>query len=113
MSAGLTQRLARLLAAIRELTVEGVPPTIDQLRVRLGLASKAQVHAGLTKLRERGQVDWIPQRRQSLTIVERREISRADLERLSDEELRRIASWAYAILSQRPGFDPCLSGSHP
>lgn len=69
MSLALTRRQADCLRAIEDLTVDGVGPTYDQLRVRLGIGSKSGIHRLITALRERGRVRHLHGRRQSLEVV--------------------------------------------
>lgn len=64
----MTPRQRQCIALIRELTVEGVPPTFEALREAMGLKSKSGVHRIVTSLRERGVLAQTPHRRQTLTI---------------------------------------------
>lgn len=47
-----------------------VPPTIEEIREACGFASKSQVHNIMLGLRERGRIDWIPNRRRSIKILD-------------------------------------------
>jgi SOS-response transcriptional repressor LexA len=95
-----TRRQNQALEAIRKLTIEGVPPSIAELAGELGYAHRAAVHGLLCELRDRGLITWVPKAARSIRIVEPA-LRREDLERYDDEALRRIASWAHAILAQR------------
>lgn len=64
----MTPRQRECLNLIRELTVDGVPPTFETLRLRMGLASKSGVHRVVEALRDRGVLNHTRDRRQSLSI---------------------------------------------
>ena len=64
----MTPRQRQCLEAIRDLTVDGVSPTFEAIRERMGLASKSGVHRYVTSLRERGVLTQTPHRRQALSI---------------------------------------------
>lgn len=54
---GLTPAQARALAALRAfIEANGFPPTVNELRGDLGLASKASAHRMLEQLAERGHI---------------------------------------------------------
>lgn len=97
---GLTAAQARCLEAIRRLTVNGVPPSLEELRLDLGLATVSGVHRFLRLLRERGVVDWSPMRARTLHIVADA-VSEAALDRLSDAELKNVAITAWSICLHR------------
>ena len=99
---GLTRDQQDCLDAVRSLTVDGVPPSLEELRVHLGLASKSGVQRLLVQLRERGRVTWLEGRARSLAIIET-EVSPAVLNGMSDEVLRITAAIIARILAQRTG----------
>ncbi len=68
-SRGLTKTQANCLAAIKRLTVDGVPPTLAELTVAMDCNSKSGVHRILSALRARGAVDWVPRRARSIRIL--------------------------------------------
>lgn len=98
MTAGLTPRMAECLAAIRKLTVDGVPPTYAQIGEAIGLRSKSGVNRLLDGMRARGMVDF-GHRARSIRIIERP--SRQDLARLSHDDLRAVMNDAIDILNRR------------
>ena len=69
MTAGLTSRQAKLLQVITERTVHGVPPSYETMAREIG-SSRGNVHALLTRLRERGLVTWDYARARSLRLVD-------------------------------------------
>lgn len=64
----MTPRQRQCFDIIRELTVDGVPPTFEAIKERMGLASKSGVHRYVTSLRERGVITQTRDRRQALSI---------------------------------------------
>ena len=73
---GLTTRARELPAVIREwIIVRGVTPTYAELAEEVGLSSKSGVHRLVTQLEERGLVRRLPDKWQSLTLVEPRTIT--------------------------------------
>lgn len=98
MSTGLTPRMAQCLAVIRDLTVDGVPPSYTQIQIALGLASKSGVHSLLSQLRERGKLDWDHARPRSIRLVED---DWARLDRLSDTDLRTLRVRIDVLLDER------------
>lgn len=99
---GLTPRMVQCLDAIRELTLDGVPPTVRELANHLGIASSSQVQELLCALRDRRVIGWTPRRARSLYIIED-QVSPAVLNALSDEALRRAAAHIAGILASRGG----------
>jgi SOS-response transcriptional repressor LexA len=94
---GVTALQARALQAIKELTVEGVPPSYAELVDAIGLSSKGHLVGILHRLRERGLVAWDHNKARSLRIVGEAE----RLETRSDEELEAIIAQAQRILRSR------------
>ena len=71
MKMGLTPTLARTLAAIEAMTKElGCAPSFDELAARLGIRSKGAVYRHIKALRERGHVDFMPQKSRSLVVLD-------------------------------------------
>jgi len=64
----MTPREQQMVALLKELTVDGVPPTYDILAWRMGLKSKSGVHRVLHSLAEKGIVALTPRRRRSVAI---------------------------------------------
>lgn len=71
--AGLTHKMRECLRVIDDLTDDGVPPTLDEIKEAMGLPSKSSVHRLVAKLTERGYVRSLPYRARSLEIVRRPE----------------------------------------
>lgn len=65
----MTPRQRDLLQAISDLTVDGVSPTYEQLRIRLGIASKSGVSRMVTGLERQGYVRRNAGCRQTLQVV--------------------------------------------
>ncbi len=65
-----TPPMARCLTAIRKLTIDGVPPSIAELRAELGYASKGTVCTLLQEMKARGLVDFERGRSRTLRIPE-------------------------------------------
>ena len=55
-----TPQMAETLAAIRKLTVDGVPPSVEKLALACGRRSRGSFHAHLKLMRERGLIVWTP-----------------------------------------------------
>jgi SOS-response transcriptional repressor LexA len=67
---GLTPMQAKALKAVAHLTSElGVAPSYSELCQELGLVSKGGVMRLLYALRERGAVEFIPQKARSVRII--------------------------------------------
>ncbi len=69
MRTALTPAMRDCLKAIERLTEEEVPPSYDVLVERLGYASKGSLHALLTRMKERGYVDWDYGKAHTLRVV--------------------------------------------
>ncbi|KAA0117858.1 hypothetical protein CIW48_27015 [Methylobacterium sp. P1-11] len=68
---GLTTRARELLAVLREwILVRGVTPTYAELAEEVGLNSKSGVHRLISQLEARGLVRRLPDKWQSITLVE-------------------------------------------
>ncbi len=91
------------LIAIRDLTVDGVAPTIQELANHLGLASKSAVHRQLDGLISQGFVRRRPFSDRGLDIVERLGggISNERIAAMSDEDLESALRRISASLSHR------------
>lgn len=99
---GLTHAQAACLAAIRRLTLEGVSPSLEELRQALRFSSKGQVHRVLTELLERGRVTWIQGRARSIVIIEE-EFDAERIARMSVAELQRGQALIKRTLEMRAG----------
>lgn len=94
---GLTPQQRRTLDIICSRTVDGVPPTFDEIRTDLGLASKSGVHRLLNGLQERGAITYVPGRGRSIRVLDDVE----GLELRTTGHLRAIRNRIDAILQDR------------
>jgi SOS-response transcriptional repressor LexA len=70
MRVGLTKIQHAVLTAIRDLTVDGMSPTLEDLAARVGLKSRGNVHNHLVSLRKKGRITWDDNKAQSIRIIE-------------------------------------------
>ena len=69
MGGGLTKRQRDLLLFIRGyVSKTGYPPSYDEMKDALGLASKSGVHRMVLALEERGYIDRIPDRARAIQL---------------------------------------------
>lgn len=68
----MTPKQQELLGHLQRLTVDGVPPTYERLRVEMGYASRSRIHGLMHGLAERGIVSLSPRKRTSATIRDER-----------------------------------------
>ena len=70
MKHGLTNKQQQCYDFVRDyIKGNGMPPSYDEIRDGLGLASKSQVHRYIAALVERGYVSTIPNRARSIVIL--------------------------------------------
>ena len=89
----MTPKQSACLNAIRRLTKEGVSPSLEKLRVELGLASKATVHRLLVELEDGGHIRRIPRTTRQIEVLDDTlEIAKAVLAvcDLAHEQGRRV-----------------------
>lgn len=67
----MTPQQKRCLDAIERLTKDGVPPSYDELKDELGLASKSGVHRLIHALAGRGYIALSPGRYRTMQVVTR------------------------------------------
>jgi len=85
----MTPKHRELLDHLKAMTVDGVPPTYEQLRVAMGYASKSRIHGLMHGLAERGLIALTPAKSQSATI--RSEDAEAvPFDRMADEVWRLL-----------------------
>lgn len=85
----MTPKHRELLDHLKVMTVDGVPPTYEQLRVAMGYASKSRIHGLMHGLAERGLISLIPGKSTSATI--RNEHAEAiPFDRMADEVWRLV-----------------------
>lgn len=94
----LTTKQAEFKALIKSRTRQGVPPTYDELADVAGIA-KSGVHRMLTCLKERGHVEFEPNRRQTLRVIE----AMPSLDGLSRPQLVLLRNQIDAALASRFG----------
>ncbi|MGZ3272448.1 MAG: LexA family protein [Caulobacteraceae bacterium] len=100
MKAGLTKAQRAVLDAIRELTVDGLAPTYDELAAHLGITSRGHVSRHLVILRDKGRITF-ERRARSIRIIE--DGQPAELETASAERLRGVIEEAAEALSAQVG----------
>ncbi|ARO24779.1 hypothetical protein TAL182_CH03034 [Rhizobium sp. TAL182] len=73
VASGLTVRQAQALEFIRAYQSDnaGASPTINEITVHLGLASRSGTHRILTDLKRREKISWYPRAPRSISILER------------------------------------------
>ena len=82
---GLTAKQAAVLDAIKALTVDGVSPSFEEIRVRCGFASKGGVHRCVEALVDRGVIRRCFGRARALEVI-----GRDPLDGLSPDALRAL-----------------------
>lgn len=92
-----TKAQARVLAAIRDMTRDGVPPSYQELGEVLA-KSRSQIHYALARMKDRGLVDFEYGRSRSIRIIEPVEI---DLSEMTGADLVRLRGRVEAELIQR------------
>jgi SOS-response transcriptional repressor LexA len=97
---GLTQAQANCLAALKKLTVDGVPPSYEELQAELGLRNRSNVARLMVALRDRGLITF-GHRARSVQVIE--DINPAQLNAMGDAALRRAIALAAGILAHREG----------
>lgn len=85
---GLTPKQAQCLAVIERLTVAGMSPTFEQIRVEMGLVTKSAVHRLVGRLVERGHLRRIKHRARALEVVSAAVPSKTKLQ-IADEVCAR------------------------
>lgn len=97
MSAPPTPLMKRCVAAIEDLTVDGVAPSYEELAAALGMKGKGHLSALLTSMRERGLVDWLPRRARTIHVL----AQPSDLEQLPTWRLEKLRDEVAGILARR------------
>lgn len=67
---GLTKSQADVLNALRTLTVDGIAPSFDEIKDRVGLASKSAVHRILGRLEDRGYIRRLYHKARAIELIE-------------------------------------------
>ncbi len=85
MTQELSQRQARILEYIREVTrIRNYPPSVREIGEAVGLSSSSTVHNHLNQLERRGLIKRDPSKSRTVQLVQ-------DVREAKDEELRRNA----------------------
>jgi len=74
----LTQRQAELLQIIERLTLNGVAPTVREMRDAMGLHSTSGVDRILTGLQGRGYIKRLPRQARAIEILRRTDGAETD-----------------------------------
>lgn len=110
----MTREQRAILDLIAELTVDDVSPSLDELRVGLGLRSKSNVQRLLVSLKDQGLIDWRVGRARSIRLIaDSPAYTPAALGKLDAEALRRLIVTASGVLAHRTGGGRDGSGSPP
>ena len=105
MSAGLTQKMAELLAFIRDYVGRNdCSPSFDEMAAATGLNSKGGVHRLIVCLEDRGHIRRLPGRARAIDVVDRSALPR-DLE-------QRIAAYCRRQGITRATFDQRAAEQH-
>jgi repressor LexA len=99
----LTPQQKLCLDGIKDLTIDGVGPTYDELREYMGIASKSGVFRCVNALVERGHLRRFPGRARSLEVVDRSgaPYTVEGLSRLSACSLQLVIERCSALLQSR------------
>ena len=99
----MTPRENACLIAIRDMTVDGVSPTLEELQFRLGLSSKSRVHVLISGLEADGYLRRTPEKRRNIVLIERGggSVSDARIAARSDEALESTLQRISKALSHR------------
>lgn len=86
---GLTVRMRDALGVIKaHIATHSTGPSMSVIQQKLGLKSRGRVHALMNSLKERGYIDWLPHRANSIQIIEREmggfQLPRSLQDRLTD-----------------------------
>lgn len=98
----MTPRQKDMLDAIRDLTVDGVSPTYEELRVHLGLASKAGVNRMIEALKRLGYLRSIKGCRRTVEVINRTPCD-LGLEVMSIDELHTLSYQIRLVIAARTG----------
>lgn len=93
-----TPQQARVLHAIRKLTVDGVSPSYRELAVELKLGL-GNVHQLVARLKDKGLVSHEPDRRRTIQIIE--PVERIDLEGMTGKQLVCLRDRIDAVMAGR------------
>jgi repressor LexA len=96
----LTRKQQELLTLIRDrLEDDGVPPSFDEMKDALGLASKSGIHRLITGLEERGFIRRLPHRARALEIVRMPDSMKNPANTMPDLSAAVVASNAVSAIS--------------
>lgn len=96
----MTPRMQQAMAAIRRLTVNGVPPTYDELAADMGFKNRSAAFRIVKFLQERGLVTTHGGgTKRSIRLVEGPPL--AEMEAWSDDEIARVQADLVGIVRRR------------
>lgn len=97
MSMGLTERQARVLAYLKRYSAaRGVMPSLDEITLEMGVASKSRAHEVLKALEDRGHIRRIPCKSRAIEVIER-----PDFAHLNDAALTGLVLCGVRELKRR------------
>ena len=100
----LTRKQHELLMFIHERLKEaGIPPSFDEMKEALDLASKSGIHRLITALEERGFIRRLPNRARALEVLRLPELDRAGPQRGARNSRRASSRAASARQAARAG----------
>jgi SOS-response transcriptional repressor LexA len=102
VKASLTRVEKAVLDAVRELMVDGLAPTYDEIAAHLGLRSRGQIAGHLYALRRKGRIEFGRQSR-SIRIIEDDQPSEAEIRTASAVRLRGVIEEAADALADQIG----------
>lgn len=92
-----TPQMAETLAAIRRLTVNGPPPSMQTLAEACGCRSRGSFYQRLERMRSRGLITWEPNKAHTLQIVDQA----PNYDAMPTSELLAISRRVEAVLANR------------
>jgi len=77
---GLTRKQRALYEFIRDYVAanHGVPPSFDEMKDAIGLASKSGVHRLINSIEERGYISRLPNRARAIMLLDKPEIVKGE-----------------------------------
>ncbi len=91
-----------MLDAVRELTVDGLAPTYDEIAAHLGLRSRGQVAGHLAALRRKGRIEYGRQSR-SIRLIEDDQPVESEIAAASTLRLRAVIEDAADAMAAKIG----------
>jgi repressor LexA len=108
----LTRKQYELLAFINDrLQATGVPPSFDEMKDALGLASKSGIHRLVTGLEERGFIRRLPHRARAMEVLKLPDDGLGRDKAVARGAERRSGSAGFAATVIQGNFKPAFSGA--